>query len=155
MSLDPINGCIYNDRMKVAELVCACANLRRATRVLTQLYDEELRPAGLRVTQLSILKALGTVADVGQTRLAEAMGFDLTTLTRTLALLRKKGYVDVRPGSDRRERRWMLAARGRSKVGQAMPLWDKAQRRVQRALGKDYTPLQELLHRVAQIPRLD
>ena len=57
-------------------LVCACANLRRATRA---------------VTQLAILKALSTVPTARQSGLAYAMGLDSTTLTRTLSNLRRQG----------------------------------------------------------------
>ena len=36
---------------------CACFNLRKATRMVTQLYDEALKPAGIRATQLTVLAA--------------------------------------------------------------------------------------------------
>ncbi len=136
--------------MDLPILPCACANLRRASRALTQLYDDELRPTGLRVTQLGILMALATAGELGQGRLAAAMAFDSTTLTRGLAVLRKQGWIEVRPGTDRRERRLSLTPKGREKVGEMRPHWERAQERVRRALGRDYDQLQGLLHRAAQ-----
>jgi DNA-binding MarR family transcriptional regulator len=137
--------------MSLPELVCACANLRRATRALTQVYDDGLRPSGLRITQLSLLKALEIAGELRQGRLGEVMGIDTTTLTRTLAPLRKQGLLEIRPGKDRRERRLSLTAKGRAKVAALMPLWERAQDRVKHFLGKDYLPLQKLLHEVARM----
>jgi len=81
--------------MQLPPLVCACANLRRAARAVTQLYEQELRPTKLRVTQLAILKALSTVPTARQGGLAYAMGLDSTTLTRILVPLRRQGYVAI------------------------------------------------------------
>jgi hypothetical protein len=41
-----------------AHLPCACANLRRVVRMVTQLYDDALRPTGLRAIQFTLLQAL-------------------------------------------------------------------------------------------------
>ena len=45
---------------EVVRLSCACANLRRAARVITRLYDAALRPSGLSVAQFTLLQALNT-----------------------------------------------------------------------------------------------
>ena len=66
---------------------CVCANLRMAARAVTQLYDDAMRPAGLRVTQFSILSAAGRLGPTTLTRLGHATRTDRTTLTRTLAPL--------------------------------------------------------------------
>jgi DNA-binding MarR family transcriptional regulator len=73
----------------VVLLPCTCTNLRRAARIVSQLYDRELRQAGLRVTQFALLQALVRAKDISQGKLGEVLGLDSTTLTRTLALLRK------------------------------------------------------------------
>jgi len=72
-------------------LPCMCANLRRAARVVTQLYDEELRPSGLRASQFTLLQTLNIAPGISQKRLAGVLEFDSTTLTRTLAFLRRQG----------------------------------------------------------------
>jgi DNA-binding MarR family transcriptional regulator len=134
--------------MRLPPLPCACANLRRATRAVTQIYEEEFRPTKLRITQFSILKALSTVPEARQGGLAYAMGLDSTTLTRTLALLRRQGYVGVEHGRDRRERILTLTEKGRQKIEQLTPAWDRAQKRVREAMGKDFDQLQGLLHQL-------
>src|SRR5574337_1057793 len=71
----------------VLELGCGCATLRRAARAVTAVYDEKLKPCGLRVTQFTLLEALERAGEIAQGQLGEILGIDSTTLTRSLALL--------------------------------------------------------------------
>src|SRR4030081_159200 len=89
-------------------LPCACQNLRRLTRLVTRIYDRELRKADIEITQFGLLTALGTVGEANQKALSAGFAMDSTTLTRTLALLRKQGWIHVKPGKDRRERVFRL-----------------------------------------------
>jgi DNA-binding MarR family transcriptional regulator len=116
-------------------LPCACANLRRASRIVTQIYDEELRRAGMRATQFTLLQALTQARSITQGDLAELLGMDSTTLTRTLGLLRKKGWIVSRPGNDRREIWLALSAEGARGYKRAEPYWEAAQQRLRKALG--------------------
>ena len=120
----------------VVPLPCACANLRRAARVVTQLYDQELRRAGLHVTQFTLLQALVRARNISQGSLADVLGLDSTTLTRTLALLRRKGWIQAKPGEDRRQVRLTLTAKGAAVYRRARPYWLSAQVRLRRALGE-------------------
>jgi len=117
-------------------LPCACQNLRRATRVVTRIYDEELRKAGLEITQFGLLTALSLVGEANQKRLSAGFAMDSTTLTRTLGLLRKHGWVSVLPGKDRRERLFSLTKAGRQQMAAAQPHWVQAERRLRRELGE-------------------
>jgi DNA-binding MarR family transcriptional regulator len=119
----------------VFPLPCACANLRRAARVVTQLYDEYLRAAGMRVTQFTLLQALAHAENISQGSLGRLLGIDSTTLTRTLTLLRRKGWIRAERGQDRRELRLALTAAGRRQYQRALPLWVSAEKRLRRALG--------------------
>lgn len=116
-------------------LPCACQNLRRATRVLTRIYDQELRKAGLEITQFGLLTALATTGEANQKRLSSGFAMDSTTLTRTLGLLRKKGWVRVQPGKDRRERRFRLTPAGQRKMAEAQRFWELAEQRLRHKLG--------------------
>lgn len=120
----------------VFPLPCACANLRRAARVVTQLYDQALRPAGMRVTQFTLLQALARAGSISQGGLGELLGIDSTTLTRTLRLLRRQGWIEAERGEDRRRLRLRLTATGRREFRCAIPHWLSAQRRLRRALGE-------------------
>jgi DNA-binding MarR family transcriptional regulator len=108
---------------------CAFNNLKVLTRVLTAVYDEELRPVGLRASQLALLWAIHAAEPVELSRLAAITFTDQTTLSRTIATLRRSGLVGVRTGADRRVRILSLTAAGRARFAAAMPLWENAQRR--------------------------
>ena len=116
-------------------LPCACANLRRSSRAVTQLYDQELRGSGLRVTQFTLLQALELTGNLTQGHLGELLSLDSTTLTRTLRPLLGKGWVRSLPGEDRRERHFQLTPAGRRQLEHARPGWEYAQQRLQKALG--------------------
>ena len=117
------------------QLPCACANLRRADRVVSQLYDDALRPSGLRITQFTLLQALTLAPKISQKQLAALLAIDSTTLTRTLAPLRRKGWLRSVSGADRRELRLSLTAAGKREYKRALPYWQAAQKNLQRALG--------------------
>ena len=133
---------------------CVCGNLRKAARAITQLYDEVLRPTGLRVTQFGILGATMAMEPVTVTRLADLTVTDRTTLTRNLKLLEKRGLLRVQMGNDRREREVTLTARGREALASGLPLWQKAQTRVVQGLGdKRWNALREGLSAVVSLTR--
>jgi DNA-binding MarR family transcriptional regulator len=117
------------------ELPCACQNLRRLTRVITRIYDQELRKAGLEVTQFGLLTALAATGEANQKRLSAGFAMDSTTLTRTLGLLRKQGWVQVKRGKDRRERLFSLTRAGKRQMAEAKSYWESAEQRLRQELG--------------------
>ena len=117
------------------ELPCACQNLRRLTRVITRIYDQELRKAGLEITQFGLLTALAVTGEANQKRLSAGFAMDSTTLTRTLGLLRKQGWVQVKRGKDRRERLFSLTRAGKRQMAEAQPYWELAEQRLRQELG--------------------
>jgi DNA-binding MarR family transcriptional regulator len=121
----------------VVQLACACANLRRAGRVVSKYYDSVLRPTGLHVSQFTLLQALNIAAEITQKQLAELLEIDSTTLTRTLAPLREKGWLRSDAGADRRELRLSLTTAGKREYKRALPYWRRAQNGLEQALGKE------------------
>jgi DNA-binding MarR family transcriptional regulator len=109
---------------------CACRRLRQTARAVTQRYDETLRPAGLRITQFTLLVAVALTEPVRITRLADTLALDRTTLARDLKPLTDRGLVEVAAGDDRRTRVVRLTGEGRAAIGRAYPLWQRAQAQV-------------------------
>jgi DNA-binding MarR family transcriptional regulator len=124
-------------RQLIPTLPCMCANLRRASRTLTQFYEEALRPTGLRATQFTILQALSLAGEVTQSQLGHILAIDSTTLTRTLAIMDRQGWIAKQRGKDRREWRMRLSKSGETQFKLAMPYWEKAQTKVRRRLGAE------------------
>jgi DNA-binding MarR family transcriptional regulator len=118
-------------------VVCACFNIRKTARVITQLYDDMLRPTGLRVTQFSLLMGTRSLEPVTVSRLADVMAMDRTTLTRNLRPLEKQGLIRVAAGEDRRERQMALTVRGQQALAKALPLWEQAQARIAEKFGRE------------------
>jgi DNA-binding MarR family transcriptional regulator len=119
-------------RAELDEVVasCACRNLRRSARAVTQLYDETLRPSGLRVTQFTLLVAVAMREPVLITQLAATLALDRTTLARDLKPLTERGLLQITAGEDRRTRLVRLTRAGREAIGRAYPLWRRAQAQI-------------------------
>jgi DNA-binding MarR family transcriptional regulator len=121
---------------KPIPLPCACATLRRASRALSQGYEEAMRPLGLRATQFTILQALDLAREVTQRKLGQILGLDSTTLTRTLRIMTRAGWIAERRGADRRERLLALSEEGRRVFDAATPHWERAQAEMRKRLGE-------------------
>jgi DNA-binding MarR family transcriptional regulator len=121
---------------RIPELPCLCANFRRTVRALTQLYEEALRPLGLRGTQFTILQALSLAGEVSQGQLGEILALDSTTLTRTLAIMDRRGWIARRRGRDGREWRLSLSKAGRKEFERVLPEWERVQERLHAQLGE-------------------
>lgn len=116
---------------------CIGFNLRKATRSISQFYDELLRPVGIRGTQYSLLVSLQMSGTITVTQLAENVVMDRTTLTRNLEVLEKQGFVDVTPGVDRRTRMVTITEDGSTILDKAYPLWQQAQSRIKAIMGEE------------------
>ena len=114
---------------------CVCNTLRMVTRAVTQLYDDVLRPSGLRVTQFSILAAIGRIGEANLKQLEDTLAIDQTTLTRSLNLLERDGVMERASHPDARIRAMKLTSKGRRALEAARPLWARAQDKVLRELG--------------------
>src|SRR5919204_12295 len=88
------------DRARCIEIADTCTqfNVRKAARAIGQIFDEALRPSGLRGTQFNLLIALSVLERATVARLAEALQLDPTTLTRNLAPLERDGLVESERG---------------------------------------------------------
>ena len=121
----------------IPSLPCMCATFRRASRLLTQLYENELRPAGLRGTQFTVLQTLSLAGEVTQGKLGQILAMDSTTLTRTLSTMARHGWIAKRRGQDRREWRMRLSKAGEAQLKDALPHWESAQTQLRRQLGDE------------------
>ena len=117
-------------------LPCMCASFRRASRVLSQRYDEAMRPLGFTIAQFTILQALSLTGEVRQARLGEILAIDSTTLTRTLELMVRRGWIVKRFGKDRRERFIGPSKLGKREFDRALPAWQKVQEQLRTQMGE-------------------
>ncbi len=97
---------------------CFVGAARKASRRLTQFYDDALEPCGLRSTQYSILSELARFASPPTlAELASALVSDRSAVGHNLRPLIRDGYVALEPGAeDRRERRIVLTPQGQLEI---------------------------------------
>lgn len=107
--------------------LCTALNLRKASRVVTKLFDEALKPLGVRSTQLPVLVTLKMLGPTTMRQLSAELVMSPTTLTRNLKPLLNRGMVQVLSGEDKRTREISLGEQGRKLLEEAVPLWEKAQ----------------------------
>jgi DNA-binding MarR family transcriptional regulator len=117
---------------------CVANNLHKTARAVSRVYAEELRVAGLKRSQFSILATLNKAQEVALSELADRLYLERTSLTRNLKPLEAAGFV-ARSDSpaDGRVKLVRITDRGRSKFREARRCWQKAQRRVVRLFGED------------------
>ncbi len=117
---------------------CTCARIRRVTRTVTRIYDDALKETGIHSSQLTLLTVAALYGDegTGLGDLANALGVDRTTLSRSLRPLEKEGYLRV-ARSPLDQRRWLviLTRAGERAIENAFPSWERAQRSVKAKVG--------------------
>jgi len=117
--------------------VCACRKMRQASRKITRMYNEVLRPAGIKATQFNVLAIVALGDEATLTELAETLGMDRTTLSRNLRPLERDGLVEVSAEGYRRARSANITNKGVAVMEKALPLWRSAQKSLKRRLGDD------------------
>ncbi|MCR9181173.1 MAG: MarR family winged helix-turn-helix transcriptional regulator [Erythrobacteraceae bacterium] len=117
------------------DLDCTCFRVKRLSRLITQLYDAAVRPAGLRSTQFSLLAALRNAGPMTVSALAKGLGADTTSISRALAAVAARGLVVLEDGADRRSKSVSITAAGVDLLREADPHWRKAQQQIAEALG--------------------
>lgn len=135
----PDKGSKNVDAARLGEVAraCACANLRKAARAVTQIYDVALAPSGLKTTQFTLLVTSRLMGASTINELAEEMAMDRTTMSRNLKPLVREGLLLIRSGEDGRARLVRISPAGERALGETYPLWAQAQEMVVGALGEE------------------
>ena len=116
---------------------CACFNVRRTSRAITQFFDAEVRQHGIRPTQTPILGALQAKNGWSMAELSEWLGMERTTLLRNLRPLQRDGLVRAKGGGRGGHVELEITDKGRSALGKALPAWRSAQDKVVAILGRE------------------
>ena len=115
---------------------CACLNLRGAARAVTQMYDEILKPSGLKSTQFSVLATVANMGPASMTAIARSLVMDRTTLTRNLKPLLERRLVKAGKSEDRRQRTISITPEGKAVLVKALPLWKRANDQIVSGIGQ-------------------
>jgi DNA-binding MarR family transcriptional regulator len=122
-----------SDFVALPDLDCACASIRRTARLVTQLYSQEMGRL-IEPTQFALLSALQYRPQIGRVAIRRALGLDKTTLSRSLQLMQKNGWIEPKSTDDGRERGYRLTPSGTRALAKAEPGWKRAQAKLYAAL---------------------
>jgi DNA-binding MarR family transcriptional regulator len=120
---------------------CIAGRLRLLNRVVTNIYDNALRPLGLKISQGNILILTGKMGVVSPVQVCEYLQLDISTLSRNVELMRKKGWLEEVPGDDARSHPFRLTTEGKRLIEKAVPAWERAQAEAKELLGDDLVSL--------------
>jgi len=120
---------------------CIAGRLRLLNRVVTNIYDDALRPLGLKISQGNILILTGKMGVASPVQVCEYLQLDISTLSRNVELMRKNGWLEEVPGEDARSHPFRLTAEGKRLIEKAIPAWEKAQAEARELLGDDFVSL--------------
>lgn len=117
---------------------CLAFRARALSRRITQIYEDVLRPSGLRATQANVMTAIAAHGSAPLSEIAKRIALDTSSLSRIVDVMRRNGWVVLRPDpEDERIRRVSLTVEGRDLYLRGLPLWREAQRRTRALLGEE------------------
>src|SRR5579871_1386521 len=116
---------------------CIAVRLRLLNRVITNFYDDALRPLGLKVSQLNILIVTAKLGLARPAQVCDILQLDVSTLSRNVKPLQEHGWLEVVPEEDARVQPFRLTSQGRRLIEKAVPAWEKAQRQATELLGSE------------------
>jgi DNA-binding MarR family transcriptional regulator len=116
---------------------CISARLRMLNRVVTNLYDEALRPLGMKASQFNVMVVTAKLVLAQPKKVCEILQMDTSTLSRNVERMRAKGWLEVLSGEDARKQPFRLTALGENLLKKAVVAWQEAQKKAQELLGQD------------------
>jgi DNA-binding MarR family transcriptional regulator len=122
---------LFLRELSMSSMECYCTEFRRTANALTGIYDDALRPAGLKITQLSLLRTLGRLGEAPYTDIAAELGLDKTTISRNIKLLIEAGWITISGDEDARHKVAKLSPAGAKKLREGNKYWRDAQAQVE------------------------
>ena len=116
---------------------CVAVRVRMLNRAITNIYDDALRPLGLKASQLNILIVTAKLGLARPVQVCEILQLDASTLSRNVKPLQAHGWVEVVPSEDARAQPFRLTPKGKRLIEKAVPAWEEAQRRASELLGNE------------------
>jgi DNA-binding MarR family transcriptional regulator len=116
---------------------CIAVRVRLINRVVTGMYDEALRPLGVKVSQMNILVAVSLFGPSRPADICRVLRLDPSTLSRNVERMKKNGWVETVPGEDARSHVLTVQPEGTRILEKASHAWAEAQERVTAILGEE------------------
>jgi len=115
---------------------CFAVRIRLLNRTVTSIFDEALRPLGVKVSQLNVLMVVAKRGPTSPGDVARRLNMEKSTLSRNVDRMRTRGWIGVSEGGSGRKQILELGAPGRKLIEKSLPFWKKAQAQTEALLGQ-------------------
>lgn len=115
---------------------CIAVRIRLLNRTVTNIFDQALRPLGVKVSQLNVLMVVAKRGPTSPAEVARRLNMEKSTLSRNVERMRTRGWLKVSQGDTGRKQILELGAAGRKLIEKSLPFWKKAQAQTEALLGQ-------------------
>jgi len=116
---------------------CIAGSLRLLNRVVTNIYDDALRPIGMTICQMTMLTVIGKSGDVTSTDVCDDLQIEKSTLSRNLNRMRQQGWLESLVDERGTGRQLRLTEAGEAMLEKGKPYWMSAQKKAVSLLGEE------------------
>lgn len=130
------------DTHQIAEEIagqCVGARVRMLNRIVTRIYDDMLRPHGIKFSQMNILTVTAFRGPIQPAKIGRILAIEKSTLSRNVQLMEDNGWLESLPGDGGNTHLLRLSRQGRHLYKKAAPAWEKAQQQITDLLGEQAT----------------
>ena len=115
---------------------CLSVRLRLMNRLVGAIFDDALRPHGIRASQLGILVAVSAFGRATSRQLCQLLHMESSTFSRALKRMKHKGWLEVEPSGEGRILNIGVSEKGYQVIEQVYDDWQLAQEKAAAALGE-------------------
>ena len=131
---------------------CKCIGLRKASNNLSKIYNSALIKVDLKITQFSTLKNIQKLGKTNIRDLSSELELDRTTVLRNIEKLIEMDLVSYKYENDNKNKIIQLTTVGKSKLREAIIIWEETQHKYIKALGiKNYNEIDTLITKISKI----
>ena len=127
------------DRGAAREILrgCVCSRTRMLDRVLSRIFDNSLAPLRVRASQLTVLALIAAMEGLRAADVARYLEMDKSTVSRSLALLRARGWVEESAWPTKKLNRLEVTPEGRVLLDETLVPWRSAVENARETLGEE------------------
>ena len=115
---------------------CIAVRIRLLNRTVTNIFDEALRPLGVKVSQLNVLMVVAKLGPMSPGNVARRLNMEKSTLSRNVDRMRNHDWLKVSDGDSGRKQILELGPAGRKLIEKSLPYWKQAQAQTEALLGQ-------------------
>lgn len=133
-----------NPTVELMSDTCIAVRVRLLSRVITKMYNDSLRPLGIKASQVNILVVIGKLGLTRPAEICRRLMLDLSTVSRNVDRMVARGWIEVvNDEKDGRAHSFQLSQEGERLLEQVKPLWETAQAKAEALLGDGVVAIAE------------